>query len=303
MIIPVFDAERWVTKAVESVVHQGDLQEVLLIEDGSRDDSLSVCTELAGANPKVTLLRHRDGANLGPGASRNLGIQKAKSELIAFLDADDIYLPGRFQSTIRIMTGNPDIGGVYEAVGTIFEDVRARARWDSVGWGDLTTMRKVVSPDELFYFLVTWEAGHFHLDGLVVRKDLAERVGGFNPSLRLHQDTDFCIKLAAVGSLVPGRLDRPVAMRRVHSQNRSVKRRQDVLETRFAMWNSLRNWAEDVGQSSARKKLIDCRLSRLLVVQSKKKRSLPAFAVHFSKWYLLHSVLRVRRMLKGRRSF
>jgi glycosyltransferase involved in cell wall biosynthesis len=63
------------------------------VEDKSPDNALEVCLKLAEKYQRVKLYQHPDQQNHGAGASRNLGIEKATGEFIAFLDADDYYLP------------------------------------------------------------------------------------------------------------------------------------------------------------------------------------------------------------------
>ena len=96
VIIPVFNAEKFIRKAVESVLDQSETGEILLIEDTSPDNSLKICQELEEKHDRVRLLRHDDLLNHGAGATRNLGIRNAKFDYVAFLDADDFYLKGRF---------------------------------------------------------------------------------------------------------------------------------------------------------------------------------------------------------------
>src|SRR5690554_4082261 len=96
VIIPVYNAANFVTQAVESAVVLGEVGEVIVVEDGSPDNALDICRELADKYSKVKLFQHPNGENRGPGASRNLGIMNASFDFISFLDADDWYLPNRF---------------------------------------------------------------------------------------------------------------------------------------------------------------------------------------------------------------
>ncbi len=105
IIIPVYNAAAYVREAVESALIQPETGEILLIEDNSPDDSLRICQELAAKYDKVKLLRHPNGENRGPGASRNLGMRNARSPILAFLDADDYYLPGRFSGKSPMRRG------------------------------------------------------------------------------------------------------------------------------------------------------------------------------------------------------
>ncbi len=111
VIIPVYNAESFLKEAVFSALQQPETAEVILIEDGSSDDSLKVCQNLAEQYDQVKLFQHPQGVNLGAGASRNLGIEKASSDWIAFLDADDYYLPNRFHQLAVVLKQRPEVGG------------------------------------------------------------------------------------------------------------------------------------------------------------------------------------------------
>jgi glycosyltransferase involved in cell wall biosynthesis len=305
VIIPVYNAAKFVGDAVASIVHQEHVAEVILAEDGSRDESLSVCRELADANPKVALFTHPNGENLGAGATRNLGVSRSQSELIAFLDADDIALPNRFEFPVKMLAETPTIDGVYEAIGTMFEDSSDKERWEALGFKEhLTTVTKVLRPDELFYHLVLWKAGHFHLDGLVVRKKLFYKVGGFNNSLRLHQDSDLHMKLAATGTLVPGRLSDPVAVRRVHSANRYMQPRERALQSRLLQWTALYDWAKETKQSRSRRLIAQYRLVMCLK-QSRfgKKKRHPLAIFYAAMIRLMRLEIFARRKMFGAASF
>ena len=217
VIIPVYNAEPFLESSVLSAVTQPEVSEILLIEDGSVDKSLELCEQLAARESKVRLLRHPNGANRGAGASRNLGLLEAKYELIAFLDADDYFLPNRFAVSAPILRDRPEVDGVWEAVST---EVVARTKVNRE-FKELTTIRYPVAPEDLFSIIIRpGDPGHFCTDGIVFRKSLLEKTGVFDAELRLHQDTDLWIRMAYFGTLVAGKFDEPVAVRRVHDNNR-----------------------------------------------------------------------------------
>ena len=250
VIIPVYNAASYVTQAVESVLDQPETAEVLLIEDGSQDNSLDVCQQLAEKYPNVRLLRHRNGENRGAGASRNLGMRNAKFDNIAFLDADDYFLPGRFSEASAIFNENPSCEGVYEAVGMLAEDDQSMRRWKESGKieGGLTTINKTITPANLAEELILGNAGYFHIDGLVIKQSVLLKSGYMDETLFLHQDSHFCVKVAAVSLLYPGRLDRPVAIRRVHNQNRVSAPRSQMkqFKDRMKYWISLYRWSKKI---------------------------------------------------------
>ncbi|HOG57860.1 MAG TPA: glycosyltransferase family 2 protein [Anaerolineaceae bacterium] len=224
VIIPVYNAGPFIRQAVESALAQPETAEVVLVEDNSPDDSLAACQKLAREYPQVRLFQHPGGINRGAGPSRNLGIINSTRDFIAFLDADDFYLPGRFTVVRQVFAERPDCDGVYEAVGMHFEDEEGKTRWlesDMAGIR-MTTMEPGIPPGELYAALTRGGQGHIHLNGLVIRREVLGRSGVFNESIpnTRGEDTDFILRLSAVGQLLPGSVEKPTSLRRVHAQNR-----------------------------------------------------------------------------------
>jgi succinoglycan biosynthesis protein ExoO len=95
VVIPCYNGARFVGRAIESALAQKGigLVEVVVVDDGSTDASAAVLERLAQSSPWLRVLHNRH--NLGPGGSRNRGIDVAKGEWVALLDADDAFLPGR----------------------------------------------------------------------------------------------------------------------------------------------------------------------------------------------------------------
>ncbi len=219
VIIPVYNAAAFLKKAVDSALQQSAVKEVILIEDHSSDNSLTVCQAICQKHSKVKLFRHKDGQNHGPGASRNLGIQKAKTPYIAFLDADDYYLPNRFNTAIQFFKATTKIDGVYEAIGTDFYTTLGQQKYIDQGNLRITTMTKKIKPNHLFETFIIGDCGYFHLNGLLVKKELLLKCGLFDESLIQAEDTDLILKMSLKGQLIPGNLKEPVAMRGVHNNS------------------------------------------------------------------------------------
>jgi hypothetical protein len=176
---------------------------------------------------------------------------------VAFLDADDCYLPGRFSVPAEVFAQHPGADGVYEAVGTCFQDAEARRRWRREGGGVLTTLRQPVAPSELFDVLLVGDRGHFCTDGIVVRRDIFRRTGPFAEDILCGEDTGMWLRMAAVGRLLPGRLSEPVALRRVHSSNLTAVSARRLAGFRFRLKGRLLAWG-------CRNELSDARVRRLL---------------------------------------
>ena len=265
VIVPVYNAAAFVRQAVESALMQPETAEVILIEDASPDGSLQVCRELAEEHPQVVLLRHPDGRNHGAGASRNLGIRNARFPYVAFLDADDYFRPGRFSIAKELLEADPAVEGVYEAVGTHFETPEAeQQRWALVPQELLVTMKRAVSPESLFEAQSpVGDEGFCCTDGWLVKRSVFSKTGLFDEHLRLHQDAAMFVKFAGVCTMVPGQLDAPVAMRRIHDHNRIMAPRSpgEVYRDHSLMWGTLWRWGKGNLPRARREILLDRFLS------------------------------------------
>lgn len=117
-VITIFlDAEQYLEEAVASVRAQSYAAwELLLVNDGSRDRSGEIARRLAAEDPaRIRYLHHPDGRNHGMSASRNLGVEAARGEYIALLDADDVYLPGKLEHQVGLLERHRSAAFTYSA--------------------------------------------------------------------------------------------------------------------------------------------------------------------------------------------
>lgn len=99
VIIPVYNAEKYLRKCVESVIAQTYTDwEMILVDDGSNDGSADIIDEYAGKDTRIRTI-HQE--NAGPGVARNAGIRNALGEYIVFLDSDDMVTPDYFEKLSR----------------------------------------------------------------------------------------------------------------------------------------------------------------------------------------------------------
>ena len=241
-------------RAVESALHEPQVQEVILVEDGSPDESLGICRRLAEQHEAVQLLQHPGGVNRGAGASRNLGVAAARGTLLAFLDADDYFLPGRFRGDLTLLDEQPGLDGVYNAIGTEFYDDVGKARYVGKGQDEshLTTLKRRVEPDALFEAMApVGVEGHFHADGLTVRRRVFDVLDGFDPEMELSQDTLLFLQMALKCRLAPGQLEEAVAVRGVHGENR-VADEEKLRRFRSLLFRKLYAWMRREGIGSDR---------------------------------------------------
>lgn len=244
VIIPVYNAEKYLRKAVESAIVLDEVGEIVLVEDKSPDNALELCVALEKEYDKVKLYQHPDKCNHGAGASRNLGIQKSNCDYIAFLDADDYYLPTRFKKDQDVFARYPDCDGVYSSVETYFYSEEAKRNFFDNGFGyqEILSLNAAVPPEELFSVLFSKHpsvTGQFCTNGITLKREVFNTVGMFNINLKLKQDIHLWRRLAGFCNLYPGDIKQPVAFRGIHSQNR-MTRVKDHEQYVDLWWKSLK---------------------------------------------------------------
>lgn len=210
VVIPVFNAERYLAESAASVLGQGWPEiELLLVDDGSTDDSPRIARELA-ADPRVRLLSEENG---GPARARNAGIRASRGEFVAFLDADDLWLPGKLRRQIPLFSEAPSPDVVYSQ--RLMMDADGRA---------LEGFRPPVPSGVVLDLL--WVDNFVCMSSAVVRRDLFDRVGFFDEGLRMSEDFDFWLRAAVVGRFRG--IGEPLVKYRVHSAQTSRRTEERV---------------------------------------------------------------------------
>ena len=106
-VMPVYNAEQYLSAAVESILSQNyPYFELILVDDGSTDSSPALCGEFSRKDDRVKLLSRPNG---GAAAARNAGLAAATGRYLTFVDADDILKPGAFAAIARAAASSPDL--------------------------------------------------------------------------------------------------------------------------------------------------------------------------------------------------
>lgn len=194
-IIPTYNAAHFVVGAVASALAQTyPAVEVVVVDDGSTDDTAN---RLARFGDRIRYLRQ---PNQGPSAARNNGIRAAAGEIVALLDADDLWHPGKLTTQVAYLTRHPDIG----LLGTDY----------------LNTMPDVWPPvpdppsaEELPFPVVVMKSP-VAPSTVVVRKSVFDEVGLFDTGLRSAEDWELWVRIAA--RFRAAKLTAPLVFYRVH---------------------------------------------------------------------------------------
>jgi glycosyltransferase involved in cell wall biosynthesis len=194
VVMNFLDEQRFIESAIASVHGQShDSWELLLVDDGSTDASTGIAKRHAARDPaRVRYLEHADHANRGASAARNLGLAAATGELVAFLDADDVWLPNRLERATALFHTHPAADMVYGRTEYWYSwagDRRGPPDW--IQPHGFRANRTVAAPDLLVMYLEA-EASLPCMGSLTVRREAALACGGFVDEFRgLYDDQAF----------------------------------------------------------------------------------------------------------------
>ena len=199
-VIMIFlNEEQFIEEAVRSVFEQTYKNwELLLVDDGSTDTSTRLAQRYAAQHPgQVRYLEHQDHQNCGMSGSRNLGIRNAQGEFIAFLDADDVWLPQKVERQVAILGDQPEAVMVFGPSEYWFSwtgDTEAEQH-DEVP--ELVyAPNKLARPPDLL--LASIEGSPATTCSILLRRSLIDKVGAWEESFRgLFEDQVFLAKVFA----------------------------------------------------------------------------------------------------------
>lgn len=197
-IIIFLNGERYIVEAIESIFAQTYQHwELLLVDDGSTDGSTAIAQSYAQKYPdKVRYLEHKEHQNRGMSATRNLGIAHSQGEFIAFLDADDIWLPEKLERQVAAFNSCPQAGMVANPTKYWYS-------WTGNAEQQRDSLREIGVPANICYEppalltgLLRNEVNAPATCGVLIRSQVFADVGGFEESFTgLFEDRAFFAKV------------------------------------------------------------------------------------------------------------
>lgn len=155
IIVPVYNAERFIAAAIESVLAQTYGQwELLLVEDGSSDNSVSVIERYIAENESACIRLVRQPSNMGAAKARNRGLAEAKGRYIAYLDADDLWRPEKLELELSFME---ETGAAFAFTGYEFADEQAQGTGKVVRVPKRLNYRQALSNTTIFTTTVMFD--------------------------------------------------------------------------------------------------------------------------------------------------
>ncbi len=214
VIMPAFNTAAYIAESVNSVLDQDYPGiELIVVDDGSTDGTVEI---LRGYGDRLTLLTQQ---NQGAAVARNTGIAAAQGDFIAFIDSDDVWLPGKLTAQVLYMQQHPEIGLVHT-------DFLA---WKPDANGQFAPPHTLADPPvpvtevpEIVPEGSGWVYNQLLMESLphtitvMMRRELVEQVGPFDPQLKRGQDYDYWIRASRLTEY--RQLDRVTALYRLHGR-------------------------------------------------------------------------------------
>lgn len=225
VIIPIFNSAKFLNNAIDSVLSFKEVGEIILIEDGSTDNSYDLCLKYQNEFDRIKVLYHYNHQNRGAGISRNLGIKNSKFPIISFLDSDDIYFTNRFEESLKILIDNPFVDACF---GRVLKRFQFSGNEKVIGF-----LKKKENESVLTYL---FKGGYFHTNSITVRKDFFTKSGFFDQNCWPHEDVELWIRMAFVGNLVGIESNDPVATYNIHGENLS---NVSTWDSKFVFWKKV----------------------------------------------------------------
>ena len=203
VVIPVFNGERFLREAVQSVLDQQYAPlEIIIVDDGSTDGTATVARSLPAT------VRYLHQPNQGPAAARNRGIEQAQGGLIAFADADELWPPAKLEFQLPYLISDPAVEIVMGRVQLLSETG------------------------------LTESAFSVNLGCAVIRKSVFDRVGLFDETMRYSEDVDWFMRARESGAAIMT-IDAVTLFYRQHEQNMTRGKSTSELNVLKALKRSL----------------------------------------------------------------
>jgi len=214
-MVAIYNGEKYLPQCLDSLIRQSFTNfEALLIDDGSTDKSLEICTKYVSQDSRFRLIKFKK--NRGLTYARHVGLKEARGEYVAILDADDISLPKRFAWQASYLASHPEtvlLGGYY---GIITEAGKIKRRCKRVPLSDLEIRWRLTFGNCLIHSTVMY------------RKQAAIDCGGYDLAILHGEDIELHAKLLAAGKVAA--IPKNLCLWRTHQQSMTKQFAQDNLD-------------------------------------------------------------------------
>jgi glycosyltransferase involved in cell wall biosynthesis len=243
-----------------------------VVDDGSTDDSVS---RVSDSSAEVAILRQK---NSGPAAARNAGLRAAHGDMVAFLDADDVWHPRKIEVQVNHLLQRPECGivfGNWIDWHPTQDDSWTRPAWPAE---DMDSPGIVAAESGWLYTKLLRES-LIHTSSVMFRRSVVDQTGEFDETLRKGQDLDYWLR--ATRHAWTDKLDLTLSLYRIHATSLTF-RPADINYRATILENALQKWGarDESGQT------LDVRIVRSVISESWKQ---------FSVMHLRHGSVKTSR--------
>jgi GT2 family glycosyltransferase len=224
-IIPIYNGAAYIREALESVLTQDrQPEEIIVVDDGSKDDGPSIVRDIAATNPKVRLLSKTNG---GQSSARNFGVAHSKCDLIALLDQDDKWYPHHLRVLERAIlqeSGAP-VGWSYSNLDQV--DGNGRMVCHSL----LNHLAANEHPKQTLICCLRQDM--FVLPGAsLIKREAFDAVGGFDEQFIGYEDDDLFLRMFCAGYRSVY-VNEPLTIWRIHTSSTSFTKKYAISRARY----------------------------------------------------------------------
>lgn len=224
VLMAVYNSERYVAQAVESILNQTFQDfELIIVDDGSGDRSLAVLQRYAVNDRRICLISRE---NQGIPRTRNQLLEQASGEFIAVMDSDDVALPNRLAHQVHFLQQHPQV----VCVGSAYDVIDAKGRF-------LTQLPVPLNDDEIQQQALAGHASIFQPCAMM-RRAAVLQIGGYDETMPQAEDLDLWLRLGEMGELA----NLPEALVQYRLHPKSVSEQDCALQRQKAYEACQRAW-------------------------------------------------------------
>ncbi len=243
VITPAYNVAPFIRATLDSVLAQTFQDwEVVVVDDGSTDESATIAAEYASREPRVRLLRQE---NRGLAGARNTALQAARGDFLTLLDSDDIWEPGFLAAQLAIFEQYPDTGLVTGSARLFGGPFDGRLARPEVPGAPVVTLEEMIADETAIFIMTTF------------RRQVVESIGVFDAAKRRSEDWDYWLRAVQAG-FVMRRNTQPLARYRVRDGSLSSDRRAMLKE----MLHTLRKAHAATAIASAARRAAETQIAR-----------------------------------------
>jgi glycosyltransferase involved in cell wall biosynthesis len=234
VVLPAYNVREHIGEAIDSVLAQGiEAMEIIVVDDGSHDGTADFVAE---HYPAVRLYRKANG---GAATARNLGMQQARGRYVAFLDADDVWLPGKLRIQLGYLEQHPDLRLVCGGFSFWLPDDSGSFTDPAAAYPAITTAAPEPEHSGWLYHKLLL-ANFVWTSTVVMRRSLIEEIGLYDESLRLGQDYDYWLRASRVTPI--HRLGGVMALYRKHDNSATMRGNSQVNHAARVLRSAVARW-------------------------------------------------------------